>query len=148
MRVPSTFLDPSFSLNRLRTTPARKPRTECGCQLVAFIIAATVAPAGDCSIAITRDCFELASAFADLILPTVRREGFADGVDDLDFADNRFLADFVMEILRSVDEGSRRTTEAPPRRSSRRGRISGRSRAPKLRTVPLVLRPIASPFSD
>src|SRR5260370_7413164 len=35
----STFFEASLSLRRLRTTPARKPRTECGCQPVAFIIA-------------------------------------------------------------------------------------------------------------
>src|SRR6202011_5784836 len=32
------------ALRRLRTTPARKPRTECCCQPVAFIIASIVAP--------------------------------------------------------------------------------------------------------
>jgi transposase len=36
----------------------------------------------------------------------------------------RFFED--IEILRSVDDGSRRTTEAPPRPPSRRGRISER----------------------
>src|SRR4029453_17539822 len=60
--MPSSFFDPSFSLRRLRTTPARNPRTECCCQPVAFIIAAIVAPAGDCSMAMTRDCFEPGSA--------------------------------------------------------------------------------------
>ena len=54
----STFFEPSLSLRRLRTRPARKPRTECCCQPVACIIAATVAPAGYCSMAMTRDCFE------------------------------------------------------------------------------------------
>ena len=33
-----------WSEHRLPTTPARKPRTECGCQPVAFIIASIVAP--------------------------------------------------------------------------------------------------------
>src|ERR1700716_3193913 len=37
-----TRLRPSF----LRTTPARKPRTECCCHSVAVMIAAIVAPAG------------------------------------------------------------------------------------------------------
>jgi hypothetical protein len=46
----------SFSLRRLRTTPAKKPRTECCCQPVARIIVAIVAPAGDRSSASTRDC--------------------------------------------------------------------------------------------
>src|SRR5262245_14532973 len=41
---------------------------------------------------------------------------------------------------------SRRTAEAPPRPSSRRGRISERFTHPKLTTVPLKSRPNASPF--
>ena len=34
------------SVSFLRTTPARKPRTECCCHPVAFIIAAMVVPSG------------------------------------------------------------------------------------------------------
>ena len=45
-------------MRRLRTTPAKKPRTECRCQPVACMIAAIVAPFGDESRAMTRDCFE------------------------------------------------------------------------------------------
>jgi hypothetical protein len=40
---------PSF----LRTTPARKPRTECACQPVAFMMAAMVVPCGRLSAAST-----------------------------------------------------------------------------------------------
>src|SRR6266403_5951475 len=47
-----TKLRPSF----LRTTPARKPRTECCCQSVAVMIAAIVVPAGVRSIAMIRAC--------------------------------------------------------------------------------------------
>jgi hypothetical protein len=39
------------------------------------------------------------------------------------------------------------TTEAPPQRRSRRGRIPKRSQRPELDTVPLCLRGNASPFS-
>src|SRR5215831_2491333 len=59
MRSPLTFLDPSFSFRRLLTTPAKKPRTECCCQPVAFIIAAIVAPSGRLSSLITAACLEL-----------------------------------------------------------------------------------------
>ena len=38
-------------------TPASKPRTECGCQPVAFIKPGIVAPASDRNMAIARDCF-------------------------------------------------------------------------------------------
>src|SRR5712664_4323575 len=48
-----TRLSPSF----LRTTPARKPRTECCCHSVAVTRDAIVAPAGVRSIAIMRACF-------------------------------------------------------------------------------------------
>src|SRR5437588_9029143 len=47
-----TRLSPSF----LRTTPARKPRTECCCQSVAAMIAAIEAPTGARSIAMMRAC--------------------------------------------------------------------------------------------
>src|SRR5260370_1010622 len=47
-----TRFKPSF----LRTTPARKPRTECCCHSVAVMIAAIVAPAGLRSIARMRAC--------------------------------------------------------------------------------------------
>src|SRR5260221_6051667 len=47
-----TRLRPSF----LRTTPARKPRTECCCQSVSAMIAAIVVPAGARSIAMMRAC--------------------------------------------------------------------------------------------
>src|ERR1700681_4034447 len=48
-----TRLSPSF----LRTTPARKPRTECCCHSVAVTREAIVAPAGIRSIAMMRSCF-------------------------------------------------------------------------------------------
>src|SRR5215204_5919672 len=51
IRSPSTFFEASFSLRRLRTTPAKKPRTECCCQPVAFITAVIVVPERDRSIA-------------------------------------------------------------------------------------------------
>src|SRR5258708_6433111 len=50
-----TRLRPSF----LRTTPARKPRTECCCHSVAVMMAAIVAPAGVRSIARMRACLVL-----------------------------------------------------------------------------------------
>ena len=36
--MPSTFFELSFNLRRLRTTPARKPRTECCCQPVVVTV--------------------------------------------------------------------------------------------------------------
>src|SRR5262249_53622883 len=100
--MPSTFFDPSFSLRRLRTTPARNPRTECCCQPVAFIMAAIVAPAGDCSMAMTRDCFEFGSALCGGRggLTIASDDGFAAVVSVCAGRGNRFFADFDIEILR------------------------------------------------
>lgn len=50
-------VEAKLSLRRLRTTPARKPRTECCCQLVAFINASRVVPPGERNISIAVDCF-------------------------------------------------------------------------------------------
>src|SRR6266851_4815300 len=56
MRSPSVFSDVSFKPSFLRTTPAKKPRTECCCQPVAFMIAAIVAPLGCLSRVRTVSC--------------------------------------------------------------------------------------------
>src|SRR5262249_8902606 len=99
--MPSTFFDPSLSLRRLRTTPVRNPRTECCCQPVAFLIAAIVAPAGDCSIPMTRDCFEPGSALCGRGgLAIVCGDGFAAVVAGCAGRGDRFLAEFDIEILR------------------------------------------------
>src|SRR4029450_4551038 len=120
-RVPCPFSDPSFSWRRLRTTPVRKPRTECGCQPVTSIIEAIVAPAGDCSIAITRDCFEAGSIELLLGSTTDCCEDFEADTAVAAAADD-FFADFDIEILRSVNDGLRAvTTEAPLRPQGRRG---------------------------
>src|SRR4030088_3304615 len=84
-----------------RITPARKPRTECCCQPVAFIIAAIVVPLGDLSIVMTRACFEPATAFLVFASTPAWAEGFAAGTGAADAVDG-FSADFDMEILRSV----------------------------------------------
>jgi hypothetical protein len=116
------------------------------CQPVACIMAAIVAPAGDCSMAMTRDCFEPGLAFLPLGSIVVCCEGFAAPPAAADEATERFFTDFDMEILQSVKAPSRRTTEAPPRPSGRRGRISERPQRPELTTVPLQSQPNASLF--
>src|ERR1700716_2728883 len=44
MRSPSAFSDVRVKPSFLRTTPAKKPRTECCCHPVGFMIAAIVVP--------------------------------------------------------------------------------------------------------
>src|SRR6266478_8592565 len=58
MRPPSTFSETRLRSSFFLTTPAKKPRTECGCQSVAFMIAAIVVPLGSRSIASTVSCLD------------------------------------------------------------------------------------------
>jgi hypothetical protein len=81
---------------------------------VAFIIEAIVVPEDDCSMAMTRDCFEFGSAFLTFDAAGVGCVEFAGGTSAADDAAGRCFVDFDIEILRSVMAASRRTTEAPP----------------------------------
>src|SRR5215813_6675852 len=56
MRSPSVFSDCTVKPSFLRTTPARKPRTECCCHPVACIMASMLTPLGARSIARMRAC--------------------------------------------------------------------------------------------
>src|ERR1700733_9408575 len=58
MRSSPIFSDTKLSLSFFLTTPAKKPRTECCCQSVAFMIAAMVVPLGWRSIPSTASCLE------------------------------------------------------------------------------------------
>src|SRR5216684_4510273 len=58
MRRPSTFSEIRLRASFFLTTPAKKPRTECCCQSVAFMIAAIVVPLGSRSIASTVSCLD------------------------------------------------------------------------------------------
>src|SRR5438552_8479480 len=78
MRSSSVLSDTRLSLSFFLTTPAKKPRTECCCQSVAFMIAAMVVPFGCRSIPRTVCCFD--EAVVDL------REAADFGVVTLDAA--------------------------------------------------------------
>src|ERR1700704_4091259 len=65
MRSPSAFSDVSAKPSFLRTTPAKKPRTECCCHPVAFMIAAIVVPLG---------CLSRSRTFSCLVPPRVEPE--------------------------------------------------------------------------
>ena len=72
------------------------------------MMAAIVAPVGDCSIAMMRACFERASAV--WVLGSSADCGFVAFTDDGDFVgddfvSDGFLADFDIEILHSVHDG-------------------------------------------
>src|SRR5262245_49283644 len=70
-RSPSVFSDSSLSASFLRTTAAKNPRTECGCQPVQVMIVAMVAPLGRRSSPSTRACFD----FARLVCSPLRAAG-------------------------------------------------------------------------
>lgn len=128
----------------MRTTPAKKPRTECCCQPVAFVIAAMVTPAGARSIASTRACFEfcLPMFFRDFFgwrgCTTAVREAMSV---------TRWTVGFGIGILRSGSGGI-----APPPPKPHLGLQAGgagspsASARPELTTVPLRKRREASDF--
>ena len=104
--VPSTLLDKSFSFNLLRTTPVRKPRTECCCQPVACIMVAIVAPEGDCSIATTCDCFEPGS-FVRAFRWNPARDGSADVEAPIAVVDAAVCVDFAAGAGSAVGPAAR-----------------------------------------
>src|SRR5438093_2738668 len=85
MRSPSAFSDVSVKPSFLRTTPAKKPRTECCCHPVAFMIVAIVAPLGCPSRVRTVSCLvprcfkdaEVFPSFADLFPGRLARASLA-----------------------------------------------------------------------
>src|SRR5258707_9760105 len=84
-RPLSVCSETRFSPSFLRTTPARKPRTECCCHSVTAMIAAIVAPSGFLSIAMTRACLV---------------SGLATGLDD---AGTDRLRDTGSVVFRAVE---------------------------------------------
>src|SRR6266446_2524305 len=58
MRSSPALSETRFSLSFFLTTPAKKPRTECCCQPIAFMIASMVVPFGCRSIPRTVSCFD------------------------------------------------------------------------------------------
>jgi hypothetical protein len=96
---------------------------------VAFIIAAIVAPAGDCSIAMTRDCFEAGADF--LVLRSLACcEGFAAGAGIVDDAESGFFVDCDIEILRSVQGGVAPHHRSPASAMEPAGQDPGASQRP------------------
>src|SRR3974390_3134186 len=131
MRPDFVFSDSSVSPSFFFTTPARKPRTECGCQPVTFEIAAMVVPPLAWSRPRTRPC---------LVVPPLERDAvcvlflafdlscFAGLVRGLGF-----VSDLTIKYLRGRRH-HRRTTSTPPRSATRGVRPhqqrSVRSRSP------------------
>src|ERR1700737_3161674 len=115
-----TRLSPSF----LRTTPARKPRTECCCQSVAVMIVAIVAPVGIRSIAMIRACLvsgpaaDLDDAGADRL-----RDG---GLAVLRAVERVAAFGLVLGLVMGSSEVHATPSAAPPQ--PRPGKSPGRAR--------------------
>jgi hypothetical protein len=100
------------------------------------MMAAIVAPVGDCSIAMTRACFERASALWVSDPSTDGRNGFAALADEGDFAgddfaNDGFLADFDIEILHSAHDGVAPHHRSPASANKPAGRDLRAPLAPK-----------------
>jgi hypothetical protein len=95
MRSSPGFSDKSVRPSFLRTTAVKKPRTEWGCQPVAFMIVAIVVPLGSLSKASTASCF--------VPLP-IEAEGMRSGFADL-FPTSLARVIFVFEGLFLCDIG-------------------------------------------
>src|SRR6266404_4445830 len=110
MRSSPTLFETKLSLSFFLTTPARKPRTECCCQAVVFMIAAMVVPFGCRSSTRTVSCLDEAGDLATALLE-VAALGTASAFPTLRFLDKatpvraRFVAlfaDFDLDLLVAI----------------------------------------------
>src|SRR5258708_6745066 len=95
MRSSPTFSETKFNFSFFLTTPAKKPRTECCCQSVAFMIAATVVPFGCRNIPSTVSCLDEAANF--LAGVDFSALGFASAAT-FEPAEARFFAGLFFEV--------------------------------------------------
>src|SRR6266481_2757762 len=120
-RSPLAFSDVSVKPSFLRTTPAKKPRTECCCHPVAFMIAAIVAPLGCLSSPRTVSCLVSPQVEAEATFPFFA--GFFARLAGATFGLLGVLRCDIFEILFGCDGTRAVTTEAPQWRYRQRGRI-------------------------
>src|SRR5262245_60057143 len=122
MRSPSVLSDSSVRLSRLRTTPAKNPRTECCCQPVAFMMAAIVAPSGCRNRPRTCSCLELERGLCCLaFLGAAGFVGLLVLAADLDFR-----ARWVVGIPDSSHRLRRHPGPSPPKPRGGRMALAGR----------------------
>src|SRR6478736_2085353 len=129
MRPLSVCSETRLSPSRLRTTPARKPRTECCCHFVAVTRAAIVAPAGDRRIAIIRAClvWDFAAGPGDAGIGRLRDAGLA-----VIRAVERVAAfGLVLGLVMRCSEVHAAPSAAPPR--PRPAKITRQGRTPEAR---------------
>src|SRR5262245_25270912 len=140
--MPSTTADFKSSLRRLRTTPARKPRTECGCQPVAFVSAGIVAPPGERSSSIASDCFVPDRTAATRLPFCLALRGFGRLLEHAaNLAVVRFFAVFVIGISFDSVAAFRLHRRNPAEALIPAGRDPGAKSAPETSTVRLRSHP-------
>src|SRR5205807_336947 len=128
MRSPLVFSDVSVKPSFFRTTPAKKPRTECCCQPVAFMMAAIVAPLGCLSSLRTVSCLVPARVGPEATFPFFA--GFFARLAAATFGLLVVLRCDIFEILFGCDGTRAATTEAPQRRYRQRGGIRDEANRP------------------
>ena len=111
----------------LRTTPARKPRSECCCQSVAVIKAAIVVPAGERSIARMRACLVSAPVLASDDERFDRERGLVLRL--LRVLEGVGLLHFDLDLVNGVLRSSATPSAAPPQ--PRPGKTPARRATPK-----------------
>lgn len=164
-RTPSTSSESKSSFSLLRTIPARKPRTECCCHPVAFMIVSIVAPLIPLSNASTRDWlrvfatpFELPArgnfsalsrVLAGAVLTVIGRDDAFLRAELLSAALRFGFAralDLVIWITIVAERPSRPTTAAPQWPMAGGATILTSLRAAMTGSVPLHSRSKASSF--
>src|SRR6516164_8119635 len=142
MRPDFVFSDASVSPSFFFTTPAKKPRTECGCQPVTFEIAAMVVPPLDRSRPRTRSC---------LVVPLLERDAVCVFVFDLSCFAGLVRGCLVLNLAIKDLRGRRhhrRTTSTPLRSATRGVRSQGAATAPPASPATLRSQQKSSPTSS
>src|SRR6516164_9239715 len=144
MRPDFVFSDSSVSPSFFFTTPAKKPRTECGCHPVTFEIAAMVVPLLARSRPRTRSCLVVPPLGRDavcvfFVFDLSRFAGLVRGLG--------LVLDHAIKDLRNRRH-YRRTTSTPLRSATRGVRSSGAATAPPASTTTLRSQQKSSPTSS
>jgi|SRR5262245_16620515 len=137
VRSLPTFSDVSIKPSFLRTTAAKKPRTECCCHPVAFMIAAIVAPLGCLRSPTTVSC--LVSLWVEPEPTFSSFAGFFARLAGAIFALLGVLRGDILEILLGCGGISAVTTEAPQWRYRQRGRDLRRGQKARINATTLTL---------
>src|SRR6516165_6045411 len=142
MRCLPIFSESSFSLSFFLTTPAKKPRTECGCQPVASMMAAIVVPLACRNMASTVSCFEgdplpdcadtaCAAAFGLVVVLVGRRALGARLIPRDGFAVRFANFDFCLLVAIRPSSYQRQHHVLPLPRAPRMGEARGRWGPPR-----------------